>query len=55
MTGAAHIELETPFGRLRGARSEGVAAFRRVPYAEAPVGARRLLALAGLAALYLAI
>ena len=36
-----HVELETPFGRLRGAKSEGVTAFRRVPYAEAPVGSRR--------------
>jgi para-nitrobenzyl esterase len=41
MTGVEHVELETPFGRLRGSRSEGVAAFRRVPYAEAPVGRLR--------------
>ena len=41
MTDVEHVELETPFGRLRGARSEGVAAFRRIPYAEAPVGRLR--------------
>ena len=41
MTGVESIELETPFGRLRGARSDGVTAYRRVPYAEAPVGPRR--------------
>src|SRR6516225_11751391 len=41
MTGVEPIELETPFGRLRGERSGGVAAFRRVPYAEAPIGQRR--------------
>ncbi|WP_316208029.1 carboxylesterase family protein, partial [Bradyrhizobium sp. SZCCHNR3008] len=41
MTAVEHVELETPFGRLRGARSEGVTAFRRVPYAEAPVGPLR--------------
>jgi para-nitrobenzyl esterase len=41
MTGVEHVELETPFGRLRGARSEGVAAFRRIPYAEAPIGRLR--------------
>jgi para-nitrobenzyl esterase len=36
-----HVEVETPFGRLHGARSEGVAAFRRVPYAEVPIGPKR--------------
>ena len=41
MPGLEHVELETPFGRLRGVRSEGVTAFRRIPYAEAPVGQRR--------------
>ncbi|WP_316233369.1 carboxylesterase/lipase family protein [Bradyrhizobium sp. SZCCHNPS2010] len=41
MTAVEHVELETPFGRLRGARSEGVTAFRRVPYAEAPIGPLR--------------
>ncbi|WP_426435860.1 carboxylesterase/lipase family protein [Bradyrhizobium genosp. P] len=41
MTGVEHVELETPFGRLRGVRSEGVTAFRRIPYAEAPVGRLR--------------
>ncbi|MCC8953507.1 carboxylesterase family protein [Bradyrhizobium sp. Pear77] len=41
MAGVDFIELETPFGRLRGVRSEGVTAFRRIPYAEAPVGSRR--------------
>jgi len=41
MTSALHIELETPFGRLRGQRSDGVAAYRRVPYAQAPLGSRR--------------
>ena len=41
MSEVEHLELETPFGRLRGVRSEGVAAFRRVPYAEPPVGPRR--------------
>ena len=41
MTGVEPIELETPFGRLRGEQSGGVAAFRRVPYAEAPIGQRR--------------
>ena len=40
MTGVEPIELETPFGRLRGERTGGVAAFRRVPYAEAPIGQR---------------
>jgi para-nitrobenzyl esterase len=41
MTGVEPIELETPFGRLRGERTGGVAAFRRVPYAQAPIGERR--------------
>jgi para-nitrobenzyl esterase len=41
MTGVEHLEVETPFGRLRGIRSKGVAAFRRVPYTEAPIGPRR--------------
>jgi len=41
MTGVEHIELETPFGRLRGTKSEGVTSFRGVPYAEAPVGPKR--------------
>ncbi|QAU47923.1 carboxylesterase/lipase family protein [Bradyrhizobium guangzhouense] len=41
MTAVEHVELDTPFGRLRGARSEGVTAFRKVPYAEAPVGRLR--------------
>lgn len=36
-----HVELDTPFGRLRGARSNGVTAFRRIPYAEPPVGRLR--------------
>jgi hypothetical protein len=41
MVEIAHLEIETPFGRLRGTKSESVAAFRRVPYAQAPVGPRR--------------
>lgn len=41
MSRSEYIDVETPFGGLRGARSDGVAAFRRVPYAEAPVGPRR--------------
>lgn len=41
MTDLEHVELETPFGRLRGARSNGVTAFRGIPYAEAPVGRLR--------------
>jgi len=41
MVDAVHPELETPFGRLRGVLADGVAAFRRVPYAEAPVGPQR--------------
>ncbi|MBZ9798446.1 carboxylesterase/lipase family protein [Mesorhizobium sp. ES1-4] len=35
------VELSTPFGKLRGAKREGVVAFHGVPYAEAPVGPRR--------------
>lgn len=41
MTTIEHIEAETPYGRLRGMKSGGVTAFRRVPYAEAPIGPRR--------------
>jgi para-nitrobenzyl esterase len=41
MIDSEYLELDTPFGRLRGERSDGVAAFRRVPYAEAAVGPRR--------------
>ena len=41
MASILHLEIDTPFGRLRGATSEGVTAFRRVPYAEAPIGAKR--------------
>jgi len=41
MTEVECREVETPFGRLRGATSRGVTAFLRVPYAEAPVGRRR--------------
>ncbi|MET3907510.1 para-nitrobenzyl esterase [Bradyrhizobium sp. S3.3.6] len=36
-----HLELETPFGCLRGITVDGVTAFHRVPYAEAPIGPRR--------------
>jgi para-nitrobenzyl esterase len=41
MTEVECIELETPFGRLRGAKSDGATAYRRIPYAEAPIGPRR--------------
>src|SRR5262249_1665480 len=39
--GVEHLEVETPFGRLRGVKSEGVTTFRRVPYTEAPIDLRR--------------
>lgn len=41
MTEMDHPEVATPFGRLRGVRRDGVTAFRRVPYAAPPTGARR--------------
>lgn len=41
MSGIEHLDVTTPFGRVRGTRSSDVAAFRRVPYAEAPVGSKR--------------
>lgn len=41
MTEIDHREIETPFGRLRGARQAEVTAFRRVPYASPPTGPRR--------------
>lgn len=41
MLGTEQLELKTPFGHLRGLRSDGVASFRRVPYAEPPVGDKR--------------
>ena len=34
--------VETPYGRLRGARAAGVERFLGIPYAQAPVGALRL-------------
>jgi len=41
MTGLGYLEVETPFGSVRGVRSSGVARFHRVPYAGAPVGSKR--------------
>lgn len=41
MNSTSNPELETPFGRLRGQHANGVTSFRRIPYAEAPVGPRR--------------
>lgn len=34
--------VDTPFGRLRGARLGGVGRFLGIPYAQAPIGSRRL-------------
>ena len=38
------VVVETAAGRVRGQRRQGVAVFRSVPYAAAPVGARRFAA-----------
>ena len=41
MNATEPVEVATPFGRLREVKRQGVVAFHRVPYADAPVGARR--------------
>ena len=41
MTAAQDLVVRTQAGELRGARENGIAVFRGVPYAAAPVGELR--------------